>query len=106
MTECSNLVESYSATAPVRLEMTIPIVVHGTMTSDQASALPPTRAPRRRRLLLPSAPPPNNCVADDVQVFEAVEAGLQTAWLRLYGVDVYNLVGYRCTTGCCLVCEP
>lgn len=104
MTECGNLVESYSATAPVRLEMTIPIVVHGTMTSDQASALPPARAPRLRRLL-PSAPH-YNCVAGVVQVFAAVEAGLETAWLRLYGVDVYNLVGYRCTTVWCLVCEP
>ena len=45
MTECGILVESYSATAPVRLEMTIPIVVHGIMTSDQASALPSVCVP-------------------------------------------------------------
>ena len=32
-----------------------------------------------------------------MQLFGAVEAGLKTAWLRLYGVDVYNLVGYRYT---------
>ena len=38
-----------------------------------------------------------------MQMFQAVEAGLETAWLRLYGVDVYNLVGYRCTTACCRV---
>ena len=37
-TECDILVDSYSATAPVRLEMTIPIVVHGDVTSDQARA--------------------------------------------------------------------
>ena len=30
-----------------------------------------------------------------MQMFQAVEAGLEKAWLRLYGVDVYNLVGYR-----------
>lgn len=39
-----------------------------------------------------------------MQMFQAVEAGLEAAWLRLYGVDVYNLVGYRCTTARCRVC--